>query len=368
MRTQIIISKSALLSNITQLLRLCGTTALAPVLKSNAYGHGMIQLAQELDNDPRLPLFCVAHDQEALSLRALGIKKPLLTLAFYQEHIKAMIKENIQITIFSIEQWREVRSIARELKVRAYVHLKVDTGMSRLGLTEKEVFNVLNESQTEVIIGGISTHLHDKDALSVDYTFQQLQKFQNVIKKINKPNLITHALSSGALDFSLKFAFSMARVGTHLYGFWSSNNAYERARALVADIRLSPIATWKCSILQIKHITKGTSVGYGRTFIALHDMTIALIPVGYWDGYPRALSNKGIMHIREHPAPVIGIVSMNITALDVSNIPDISYNDEVIIYDQNEISSVERAAQVTHTINIELTTRLHADIPRIMAP
>lgn len=365
MRTTMYLSKHALHSNITQLLKLCGTTLLAPVLKSNAYGHGMLEIARILDHDARLPFFCVAHDTEALTLHAQGIKKPLLTLACYQEYITELIKASIHMTIFSVEQWQEVARHARALRMIAYVHLKVDTGMSRLGLTPHQVHALMAQTQNEIKIVGISTHLNDKDAHDLSYTHRQLHQFQTLITQL-KYQGITHALSSGALDLASHYPLSMARVGTHLYGFWSSSQTRERAQKLIPDIALQPIATWKSSLLQIKMIPRGTSVGYGRTFIAPHDMTIAIIPIGYWDGYPRALSNKGFMRIRQHHVPVIGIVSMNLIALDVSAVHDIAYHDQVIIYDQHELSSVEHAASLTGSINIELTTRINPSISRVI--
>lgn len=364
MRTWVEISRKAVYHNIHNLSLICSASTIAAVIKSNAYGHGLAEMAQLYDQEERIKYLCVAHAEEALAIKPLVFNKPILTLAHVYEHLEELVYAQVHITIYERTLLSTLSLIAQKINKIALVHLKVDTGMCRLGLSETEVLSILNDTPTGIQIVGLSTHLNDKDASDLNYTHNQLAYFNRTAS--HAPQLITHALSSGALDLAQQYHYSMARIGTHLYGFWSSSMSKERAQKLYPNMQLKPIATWKCTITQIKQIPAGSYVGYGRTYQAQKDMTIALIPVGYWDGYPRQLSNTGMMSIRGILVPVIGIVSMNIIALDVTEIKDISYQDHVTIYGPNTLINHEHCAQHLNTINIDLTTRINPTITRII--
>lgn len=365
MRTWIELNHTALFHNSTTLAHVIAPSTVAAVIKSNAYGHGLIPMAQALAQHKHISFLCVAHAEEALSIAALSLQKSILTLAdssgFYQD----LITQEIHLTMYDKAHLSDIVHAAKACRKRALIHLKIDTGMSRLGLSPHEALEIMGQLPDEMKLVGISTHLHDKDAVDQDYTRHQLARFDALVAQA-PAGVVTHALSSGALDYAQSHRYSMARIGTHLYGFWSSEESKQRARKLSPDIALQQVMTWKSSIIHLKRICKGTSVGYGRTFQAPHDMLIAIIPVGYWDGYPRALSNKGCMRIKNTLVPVIGIVSMNLLALDVTQVPDISYQDEVIIYGPGDGTSLDHAAALAGTINIELTTRINPEIPRII--
>ena len=362
MRTWIELHKKAVYHNIEQISKFCKKPVIA-VIKSDAYGHGLQEMGALYEQHPAVSSIAVAHAAEALELK--GTTKPILVLAHSTNYLEELISAGVHITIYDKKIIQECVYYARKLNKPAYVHLKVDTGMNRLGLSAQDVLDIISLSLPELQCIGISTHLNDKDAEDTTYTKYQLSMFDNVRCQL-PDTILTHALSSGSLEYSKQYQHSMIRVGTHLYGFWSSATSKQRLLAHDAGFSLQPIAQWKSSIVQIKQIPQGSCVGYNRTFQAPHDMTIAIIPVGYADGYPRQLSNKGYMRIKGVVVPVIGVVSMNLIALDVSNVPSITYQDEVVIYDEYYETSVERAAHICNTLQIDLTTKMHSDIKRLI--
>lgn len=365
MRTIIEISQQALSHNIQIIKQLCTNSQLAPVIKSNAYGHGQLEVARILDTIPSVTFLCVAHAQEALQLKHSKISKQLLTLAYVHDNFAELIKEDIHVTVYDYEQLAALNTVAKTIGKKVYVHIKIDTGMCRLGFTPEDTLRILNNPPEHIKIYGICTHLNDKDSHDLSYTKNQLTQLQK-ISTLSEKKLLTHGLSSGALDLSQEYPCDIVRPGTNLYGFWSSDESKKRAQAQLPGIDFKPIATWKCSILQIKNINKGSYIGYNRTFCATRDMIIAILPIGYADGYPRQLSNRGTMHIRNYPVPIVGLVSMNLIVIDVTYVPQLTYQDQVIMYDHNPETSVEKAANHLETIAIELTTRINPEIPRLI--
>lgn len=366
-RTWIEINRSALFHNIDQLSDLVKPSDYAAVIKANAYGHGLVETGKLVNEHPAVTALCVAHIAEALSLRAAGINKSLIVVApFFDTHVDQAIRENIEFTVYNYETLKHLQNQAQTVSKKAKIHIKIDTGMTRLGFQPTEIGAIIDFCTSHcpaLEVKGIMTHISDKDNEDSTFTQSQLHQFNQLISNYKQLLLVTHALSSGALECAQNYPHSFARVGTNMYGYWSSAISKERILALQPHFSLQPVLTWKTRIMQIKMIAPGAFVGYACTFQAKKPMTIAVLPIGYWDGYPRALSNKGYVIIKGQRAPILGIVSMNLTVVDISGIPA-QVNDEVILLG-TEITADQLAAWC-NTINIEFTTRINPLIPRII--
>ncbi|MFA6066774.1 MAG: alanine racemase [Candidatus Babeliaceae bacterium] len=366
------ISRSALIHNSTIIKQLIYPSHLAVVVKANAYGHGILEIAQIVDTIPDVHMICVAQVEEAVQLQKSGIKKTFLSLAYMPENCHDAIKNTIALALYNLHDAQRLHEAALLLDKQAVVHVKIDTGMSRLGIAPQEAvafIQFVHKHFPRITIAGIFTHLGDKDQTDISFSEKQLALFDTMLAELHQAGIripLTHALSSGVLEYAHDKKYSLARCGTNIYGLWSSDNSKKRAQCIMPGLELLPVLSWKSRIIQIKDIPAGSSVGYGKTFIAANPMKIAVISIGYADGYPRALSNKGIVKIGNHYAPVIGIVSMNLTAVDITPVPDVCIGDHVTLLGPDTQISADALAQLTGTINIEITTRISSTIKRIV--
>lgn len=372
-RTWVEISASAFNHNIDQLKRLAPCHEVAVTVKSNAYGHGLHQIAMLADAHPGVDWLCTAHSDEALSLRRAGIKKPILNLVYCDpQDLAECIKQHIAVTITDSLALAAIAKVAEELKLKALVHIKMDTGLNRLGVSHEYQDDAFIRAMKHphISLQGIFTHISDKDNNDQSYTKKQIAFFNSMIAQLRHHGIVvprTHVLSSGALEFaSSNDHHSMIRPGTNIYGLWSSMISQQRIGAQYADFSLQPVMSWKTRIIQIKHLPANTSVGYARTHITSRPTTIAILPVGYFDGYPRGLSNKAQVMIRGTLVPVIGIVSMNLIVIDITDVPQAQINDEVILLGPHPGITATDIATLLGTINIEITTRINPTISRIL--
>lgn len=369
-RTWIEISKTALIHNITALSTLISPSQLGVVIKAHAYGHGLLEVGQIASACPQVSFLCVAGIDEALLLRAAGITKPILTLAYSSGSFTQAIMHDIALTVYNYETVEQLRIAAQACGKKARIHIKVDTGMSRLGITPETLIEFIKKIQDpHIIIEGALTHISDKDIHDQSFTNQQLDQFDAVLKQLAQEQIIipiTHAFSSGALELAPERHYSMARVGTNIYGLWSSAISQYRITQKNPDFILKPVLTWKTRIIQIKTIPAGSFVGYARTFQTTKETRIAVLPIGYWDGYPRGLANKSVVIINGKPAPVLGIISMNLTTVDITDIPEAQVGDQVTLIGDHPHASATHCAKLLGTLNIELTTRINPTITRII--
>ncbi len=371
-RTWIEISRSALHNNINNIYHLIAPSQLAVVIKANGYGHGLRQVAQIVADNHKVSWFCTASIEEALELRALGITKPLLVLAYKHHDYREALTNTIDIAVYDYKTVEEINNVGAQFNKKGQVHIKVDTGMARLGLQPQEAVGFIKKIKKNypfVTIAGILTHVADKDNLDQTFTYEQLNKFDTILEELKKENInipVTHALSSGVLELPSAKNYYMARAGTNIYGFWSSDISKIRTKKVRTDFALAPILTWKTRIIQCKKIPAGSYVGYACTFKAQRDSTIAVLPVGYVDGYPRSLANKSYTLVNNCYAPVIGLISMNLMMIDVTDVPQVTTGTEVTLLGPQEKVHASFFAELLNTINIELTTRLNPHIPRII--
>lgn len=396
------INRSALINNINQIKKFLRDSKLSVVVKSNGYGHGLIEMGLILENVTEVYCLCTAGIEEALKLRAAGITKKILVLAYYDAPLKEAINNNIDLIFYDISRLNEINKSALEVQKKVKIHLKIETGLGRLGIKSDSIVNFLEELKKypNIELFGVCTHLSDTCGNDLSYAYEQLDIFNKILKQIRSlgfSNIFSHALSSGGIsigcassnlsklkhdlnnldktELSEKFLinknpnlyeYSMVRAGTNIYGLWKSEAQKNRMLEYDPTIKIDPILTWKTKIIDIVKVNSDEPIGYLRTYIAKYNMKVAIISAGYADGYPRILSNKSVVLVNGQYAPVIGLISMNIMAIDVTNIPTAQIGNEVILLGNHEKILANDLAQLAQTTNLEILTKINPEIKRII--
>lgn len=328
------------------------------VVKSDAYGHGMLPVARELVHCGARFL-AVSKFREAQELRAAGIGVPLLTLLGLEpSEMEEAIGQEVRPVIFRLDHARLLSRAACRLDRPAHVHLKVDTGMGRLGVPFEKVGAFLNELMIlpGIHLEGILSHFAAADEADKCFCHSQMDRFQEILRALSDSGRrvpYAHiANSAGLLDFPGAH-FELVRPGIMLYGSHPSEELENTAS-------LRPVMSFKTTILQLKDVPAGQPIGYGRTFVTPCQSRIATLPVGYDDGYPRQLSNRGVALVRGLRAPVVGRVSMNMITLDVTHIPDAKEDDEVVLLGEQDGGRItaEELAERCGTISYEIYCRM----------
>lgn len=370
--TWVEIDKSALFHNLKQFIRLAGEKAkICPIIKSNAYGHDMTQAAKTLQNQP-IWGFGVVNLEEALLLRQQGVKKPILVLSYANADLAAAIKADIAFSVYSLSFAQKLNQLASRLRKKVSIHVKVDVGTSRLGILPNHLFYFLDELKklNHIKIKGLFSHLADSENQDWKFTYQQLHDFEKIIEVIEKAGFkipLKHLSCSAAALGSSETHFDLIRLGISLYGLWPSESARRRARKNYPWLFLKPSLTWSAKIIQIKNLPKNTLIGYGGTYKTTKPIKLAVLPVGYWEGYDRRLSNKGEVLIKGRRCPILGRVCMNMMMVDVSRLKNLKVGERAVLIGQSEnknITADELAAKID-TINYEVVTRINPLIPRI---
>ncbi len=378
MLTWLEISKSALVHNLKQFRKIIGPKIkLMAVVKSNAYGHGIAESAKIFEKNGA-DYLGVANLDEALYLRKIGIKKPILVLTFWNigdigGQIRA-IYENIEFVVYTYPQAKILSKISQKIKKIVRIHLKIDTGTSRIGVLPKDALNFALKCLKfpGLIIRGIFTHFAKSEAKDQAFTNKQTEKLLKIKEELRQvpsfpKNTLFHAgCTASTLNNPATF-FDMVRIGIGLYGLWPSEETRKLSAYKGISLKLRPALTWKTKIIQVKELPAGTPIGYDCTYRCRQKTKIAVLPVGYWDGYDRKLSNSGEVLIRGRRAPVRGRVCMNIIMVDVTKIPEVKINDEVVLIGKqgNEEIIAEELAEKIGTINYEVVTRINPLLPRI---
>jgi alanine racemase len=352
--------------NLRQIRQLVGEDVdVLAVLKADGYGHGAVRVARTaLNNGARM--LGVACLSEAVTLRRAGIDASILILGYTPAwQARETVREGITATVFDLESMHALSRAAGELGRMASVHIKVDTGMGRLGLRPEDVLPVLRQavSLPGLNIEGIFTHFSVADAADKAYTHLQLGRFHTVLSQLEAAGIdvpIVHAANSAATLTVPEARFSMVRVGIALYGLAPSD-----------DVRLPPdfcqALSFKTRIAQVKLLSPGSFVSYGNTYQTRRYERIAVIPVGYADGFRRAPSHWGEVLVRGQRAPIVGRVCMDQTMIDVTHIPEAQRGDEVVLIGrqgEQEIT-VEQVASRLGTINYEVISEILARVPRV---
>ena len=370
--TWIEISKSALLHNINMYKKAIGQQQLGIVVKSNAYGHGLLEVAQICQESQYCDWLFTATLSEALQIRAAGIKKPILILYFIDNDPLKALHADIDLMVTDHETLHALNQIGMQAGKPFQIHVKIDSGMSRFGFAANDAMAIVKQiaKMAGISLKGIYSHL--AQAANADQTFnkEQESEFLKVLNELEKENIsipFKHiANSAGSVSLENPYT-NLVRVGLGTYGWWPSQSNKEIAQAKIPNFELKPVLAFKTRIFQIKKLEADRFVGYDRTYKTTGPTTIAILPVGYFDGYDRRLSSKGILLIRGNYAPVIGIIAMTTTIVDITHIPEAKVGDEVILMGDYEKITPTHLANVIGSFNArEIMTRLNPLIPRVI--
>ncbi|UCD54647.1 MAG: alanine racemase [Candidatus Omnitrophota bacterium] len=337
-------------------------THIMAVVKANAYGHGIVEISRVLEKI-RIRYLGVATLEEALILRRAGIKLPILILgSLLPEEAGPAIKNNITLTLCNKELLEAITDIAGN-NIRPKVHIKVDTGMGRIGVWHEKAIKFIIDvkKNKDIEIESIYTHfcIAGRDKFFTQY---QIDSFEEIISRLEKMGIsipFKHAANSIACVDWKKSHLNMVRPGIIIYGIYPKRN-FPRL------IKLKPAFSLKTKIVFIKDTPPGRSISYGRTYITGGHTKIATIPIGYADGYGRILSNKAEILVRGRRAPVVGKVTMDQTMIDVGHIRNVKVGDEVVLIGKQgkEEIRVERLARLAGTIPYEIVTGITSRVPR----
>ena len=335
------------------------------VIKANGYGHGAREIGKALEHEGS-DAFGVATLEEGVELREAGIRSPIVILAgFYPAQLGQLLRHRLIPVAIEPVGLRHLETLARKGGVSLGFHLKVDTGMGRIGFLASEIASWLPElSKLKALkLEGLFSHFSHAENVGGSYTQRQVKVFRAVIERLRASGYdppLVHLANSAAVITLPSSYFSMVRPGLMLYGVYPSP-------AMARRIMLKPVLSWKSRILQLKRLPKGSSVSYGRTFVTQRESLIATLPVGYADGYHRLLSNRGAVLVRGRRAPIVGRVCMDLTMVDVTDIRGVKQGDGVVLLGKqgrNTISADEMAAWA-ETISYEILTSISARVPRI---
>jgi alanine racemase len=369
-RTWIEVDYSAITKNVRTLNAfLADSVSLMAVVKSNAYGHGMVGSAKAALAGGAEWL-AVDEISEALALRKEGIKAPILVLGYtLPELYKVAAQRKISLMISSLESLQELSKM--KFMKQLHIHLKFETGLHRQGIMSshvQQVIRVISGDNFPAVIQGVYTHFSMiEDPMAQDYSIMQRDALKAIVAKLNAKGFTptVHASSSAGILFSKDFHFDMARTGIATYGLWPSREIHRWAK----DTTLIPALTWKTIVTEIKIVEKGSKVGYDMTHTLNRNSRIAIIPVGYWHGLFRSLSNKGFVLVGGKKANILGRVSMDLTIIDVTDVPSVRIGSEVVLIGTQgkESATADEMAEMAGTINYEVVTRINPLLPRIGA-
>ena len=364
-KTYVEIDKKAIKKNYKSLRSLLSKkTKMMAVVKSNAYGHGMVGFAKEIEK-LGIDYFAVFDCDEALTLRKNSIKKPILALSSsLNDSLLEIVKNNIEITVSNFEVLNQVFKLKKKIKI----HLKVDTGLGRQGFVLSDIPKVLKllKKNSFIQLVGLYTHFSvAEDPKQIEYTRSQIEKLKVWQIELRKNGFVflTHAGASSAILFGEELHFDMVRAGIAIYGLWPDEII---KKYVDKKISLVPTLSWKTTVNEIKKVSARSAISYDRTETVKRDSVLAVLPIGYWDGYPRALSSIGEVLIKEKRAKVIGRICMNMFLADITDIPNVKIGDEVfLIGGKKDSIKAEEVAKKAGTINYELVTRINPLLPRI---
>lgn len=354
------LDKQRLLENFQYLSNVRQGVRIAPVLKSNAYGHGLIETAKMLDA-LSAPFFCVDSLYEAYELLKANIKTPILIMGYVDPENLKVKKLPFSYAVYDEDL---LQTIAK-YQPHAGVHIKVDTGMHRLGIPMANLddFLKLLPRFPKLYVEGLMSHFASADEPDAFVTAQQISNFAKVLSLVKSrqvnPQWIHCQASAGLLNLDVP-GCNLARTGIAMYGINQGPNVNDN---------LKPVLSLQTKIIQVKQLQKGDYVGYGATFQAQKPMTIAVLPVGYYDGVDRRLSNKGFVRIDGTSCKIVGRVSMNLTTIDISNVENAHIGQTVDVFSNttSDQNSITNAATLCDTIPYELLIHISPTIKRITA-
>jgi alanine racemase len=374
-RTWVEINANSLAGNIDALRGLLKPgTRFCAVVKANAYGHGLREAAL-IAGRCGVDAFAVDAIDDAILLRELFPSALVLTLGYVlSEGIPEAVRRGIDLTVYDADTVARVEQAAASFAKTANVHVKIETGTSRQGVLPEHLNELLDaiRRSPHVALNGVSTHFANiEDAENASYAQHQFGRFLEAKRRIHEAGFApehVHCACSAAMILYPETRGTLVRAGISMYGLWSSPITEDAARRAAIKLSLTPVLSWKTRVAQVKSLPSGTPVGYGLTEVLQRNSRIAVVPVGYWDGYPRGLSSIGEVLIGSTRCKVLGRICMNMMMVDVSEVPRIAPEDEVVLIGKQgeaEVTAAELASRA-QTIHYELVTRINTALPRLV--
>lgn len=360
----------AIFYNLEQMKQnLASGAKIMAVVKTDGYGHGAVMLAKHMEPVAYIGGFAVATAQEALILRRNGITKPILVLgAVFEGQLEGLLMNDVRISLFQVPLAEKIQQTANRLGKTAYVHIKVDTAMSRLGIRpeQEESISIAKAIAAfpNINTEGIFTHFSKADETDKTTCKLQMEKFCKFVHTLEQEGLsfeIKHCANSAGIIDLKEYHYDMVRAGISLYGMYPSEEVCKE------NVDLKPAMSLHSRIVYVKEVEPGVCVGYGGTYTTARSTKIATVPVGYGDGYPRSLSNKGMVLIHGKEAPILGRICMDQFMVDVTDIADCKEGDEVLLFGRNrdEALPIEHLCDLSGRFNYEFVCDLGIRIPRV---
>lgn len=378
LQTWIELSREAYKNNILfTKKRLKPNVELKLVVKANAYGHGVEQIVK-MAMDLGEKSFAVHSIDEAIEVKQYSSSINILIMGpVLKNRLPEIIENGFQTAVFNYGTLKVLNELTKEMQKPVKIHLKIETGTNRLGILKKDLLQFFStiSSNPYLVLDGIYTHFANiEDTTDHSFAYKQLEFFNNICQQTLKAgfNLFkSHSACSAAILLFPETHLDLVRLGISQYGLWSSKEtflSYKIQHANNGEDVLQPVLSWKTRIGQLKKITHGDCIGYGCTYKVTRDSLIAVLPVGYSEGVDRKLSNNGYFLINGSRAPIRGRICMNLTMVDVTDIPDLQEEDEVVLIGRSgdDIIAIEDWAGWIGTINYEMAIKINPGIPRVI--
>lgn len=373
--TWVEIKKSAIKNNLNQFRHLLEKKVkIMAVVKSNAYGHGMEKVAK-IAQQSGADWLGVVNSDEALRLRTIGIKGPIFILSYwdFQDMGDKIYKiKDVDFPLYTLEQAKILSYFGKKMGRPINVHIKIDTGASRIGLLTDQAIDFIKQVKKikNLSLRGIFTHYAASEREDQTYTNQQTKIFNDLLTKLKLVGIdnipFIHAGCSASTIINPSTYFNLVRIGIALYGLWPSPETQNLAKKQKRGFVLEPALSWKTKVIQVKELPARTFIGYDCSYQTKKRTKIAILPIGYWDGFDRKLSNKGEVLIQGRRCPVRGRVCMNLTMVELPLTSNVKPGDEVVLIGQQgkEKITADELAEKIGTINYEVVTRINPLIPR----
>ena len=373
--TWIELDSKALKNNIATIKRLSGKRKIAVAVKANAYGHGLKEIISLLNNED-VEYIAVHSYEEAAAARSFGWKRHILTVGYIAlSDLEAVMDLNIEPTVYNAETIKRLGKLSGRYDKTINIHLKVETGTNRQGVEESRLPGIIEtiKGYPGLHLKGVSTHFANiEDTTNHEYANYQLKQFNRLVAMIKELGLkpeYRHTACSAALLLFDNTRFELVRPGIAFYGLWPSKETYLSYRLQGGSNNiLWPILTWKTRVIQIKDVPADAFVGYGCTFRTTSKTRLAVLPIGYHDGYDRFLSNLAYVLIKGKRAPIRGRICMNLAMADITDIKGVRLEEPVVLLgrDQKEQVSADQIADWAQTVNYEIISRINGNIPRLI--
>jgi alanine racemase len=373
-KTWIEIDSRALSKNLATLRGLLRAgSVLCPVIKANAYGHGLETITRLLDIEG-VQHFGVDSIDEARVVRRLSPNAEIFILGYtVPERLPDVVKGQFTQTVYDVATLEALAKLAAQEQTRARINVKIETGLHRQGINGRQLHELVRAFRANshwIEFLGLSTHFCESENIdNQSFTFTQIERFVAAINDLAATDItpkFIHISCSAALMMHADSHFTMARAGLALYGLWPSDGVRQTMR--LKGLELYPVLSWKTRLAQIKELQPGETVGYGRTFRADRPMRIAVLPVGYYDGFRRFLGNRGQVLVGGQRCPIVGGICMNMCMIDVSQAPQAKPGEIAILLGRDGMNQItaEDLATLYGTINYEVVTTIREQLPRVV--